>query len=353
MSTHWNKRSTNTPPAGPRSPRGPAGLALFAGVVAMGGFAVVTLLENAPATVSFHPPSFQAAGTARPVPAAASVRFAADERALDADTDSDAGLAALAEAIRREDDPTRREARVVSFLARLEAEGFPAAMSRLSRLVSGPLGDQLGARLMRRWAEDDLATAARWAAASSDGALRLISLEQAALVWAGRDWSRASEWARSLPVERERDEALRLVAHETVRSEPVAALAMAVELPAGEPRDQLVLRAASEWAMTDPKGAVAWAHEIADPVLRESVLAGVAVAWGEGDPVAAATLAAEELAPGRVRSDAVVAIVQRWGRADPQAAARWVAEFPEGAMREAALDNLARLWSGELRDGGS
>lgn len=110
-----------------------------------------------------------------------------------------------------------------------------------------------------------------------------------------------------------------------------------------------MLRAASEWAATDPESAVAWAHQIADPTLRDSVLAGVAAAWGDADPVAAATLAAKGLPPGRQQADAVIAIVQRWAQTDPQAAAQWVAEFPESTLRATALDNLANLWAGEVR----
>ncbi len=324
----------------PRPLRGPAGLAALLVVATM----ALAVVEIAPPAGYLKSPSVRAGRPARPAPDESASRFVPEQN-----RDAEPALAVLADAIRDESDPTVREARIDMFLRRLAAEDFPAAMSRLSRLGSGPQVDQLGARLMRRWAEADVEAASRWAATSSDGSLRPILLEQAALVWAGRDLPRASEWARSLNAEAERDEALRMIAHEAVRTEPVVALAMAVELPAGEPRAQLMLRAASEWASTDPKGAVAWASQIADSTLRESVLAGVAMAWGDKDPVAAATLAVTELAPGRVQADAVVSIVQRWAQANPQAAARWVSTFAESTMRDAALDNLAKLWTGEVR----
>ncbi len=334
------RQITKSTATAPRSFRGPVGLAALLVIAAM----AVAIVEIAPPADFFKSPSVQADRPARPAPDADALQFVPEQN-----RDAESALAVLAEAIRDESDPTVREARIDMFLRRLAAEGFPAAMSRLSGLASGRLGDQLGARLMRHWAEVDVEAASRWAATSSDGSLRPILLEQAALVWAGRDLARASEWARSLNAEAERDEALRMIAHEAVRTEPVAALAVAVELPAGEPRAQLILRAASEWASTDPKGAVAWASQIADSTLRDSVLAGVAMAWGDKDPVAAATLAVSELPPGRVQADAVVSIVQRWAQADPQAAASWVSTFAESAMRDAALENLAKLWTGEVR----
>ena len=335
--------------AGPQSVHGPAVLVLFACVSAI----VVSVVGIAPpglpsrtspaAEESFAPP---VPGALTPSPAFASVGGHGA---------ADSALAVRTDALRYEGDPTRREEGIRSILDCLESEGFSAAMPRLAALAPGPPVDQLAARIMRRWAESDIRAAANWAASSPGGALRPASLEQVALVWAGRDPACASEWARSLRSEAERADALRLIAHEVVRTDPVAALAMAAGLPAGEPRDQLFVRAASEWAATAPENAALWARKIPDLALREKILAGVAVAWGEREPVMAATLAAKELPPGRPQSDAVVSIVQRWGQVDPQAAARWVAGFPESMLRDAALDCLSRLWSGDVRgeSGGS
>ena len=329
--------------AGPRSIRGPAGLAILAVAAALAVVVVRIALPTSSATSQSPPVQAE-----RPSPLA---RFAATPPpAPERSRDTASPLAALADAIRHETNPTLREERINLLINRLEAEGFSSAMSRLSLLTLGPLGDQLGARIMRHWAENDAKAASLWAASLSEGSMRPISLEQVAIVWSGQDLAGSSEWARTLKVETERDETLRMIAHEAVRTEPVTALAMAFELPAGEPRDQLVLRAASEWATTDPKSAVDWARQISDHTLRDSVLADMAVAWGNRDAIAAATLATKELPPGRLQADTFIAIVQRWAQTDPQAAAQWVAGFPESAMREAALDNLSKLWTGEVHN---
>jgi len=55
-------------------------------------------------------------------------------------------------------------------------------------------------------------------------------------------------------------------------------------------------------------------------------------------------MAITSLPGGKTQEDVLVGIVQRWTQKDPATAAAWVARFPEGALRSAAVENLVKLW---------
>jgi len=190
-------------------------------------------------------------------------------------------------------------------------------------------------------AQNEPGVVAAWAAALPVGDNRRFALETAALAWGDRDPAAAARWARTLANDAERACALTNIAGEAVRSEPLLALELARSLPDAA-RDEIVPRAAMEWAAQDPADAADWARKIPAESLRATVLAGIATAWSDQDPVGGATLAAKELPAGRLQADAVVSIVQRWAQRAPADAAGWVLQFPEGDLRDAAMESLER-----------
>jgi hypothetical protein len=145
-----------------------------------------------------------------------------------------------------------------------------------------------------------------------------------------------------LPDPAEHDSTLLAIANEAIRSEPVAAVDLAVNLPAGTQRDELIRHAAMEWAAQDGESAGNWARQIPDIYLRNQVLSAVATAWGETNPQSAATLAIGEIS-GRAQSDAVIGIVQRLAQRQPEQAAAWVELFPAGELKQTAIEKLAPL----------
>ena len=246
------------------------------------------------------------------------------------------------EAIRKETDPMRREQRIAYVIESFGLTRVPAALDELHHLKDDPLTNELGMRLLHRWAEDDAAAAAGWADSLPEGKWRTAALKQAAIAWSNEHLNQAENWARSLPDELERDSQLLAIAHEAVRSDPLQALQIAADLPASGSSDELIRRAAMEWASKDAEGAAEWARKIEGTTLREQVLSGVALAWGAHDPIAAATFVVNELPPGRLQTDALVGIVQRWTQNDPVQATAWVKSFPEGTLRREAMASLAQ-----------
>jgi len=244
-----------------------------------------------------------------------------------------------------EDDPMQREEFIADLLAGLKTEGVAAALDVLKAAEPADLAADLSRQLIRRWAEGDPQGVAAWMNNLPSGNQREAALDNLAIVWANSQLADAIGWGQSLTDEGERHRALTAVANEAVRADPIAALQLAVNLPADSQRDDLIRRGAMEWASGDAPSAVAWAEQIPDETLRAKVLAGEAVAWAKQDPEAAAVLAAKELPAGRLQEDTVVSIVQRWAQQRPEAAAAWVAKFPEGPVRAAAIENLVVQWS--------
>ena len=161
-----------------------------------------------------------------------------------------------------------------------------------------------------------------------------------AIEWANVDLDSTIAWARQLPGAAEQKTLLLAAANEAARTDPMAALRIAVTLPADGERNETIRRAATEWTSHDATSAVDWAKQIPDEILRSQVLAAEAVAWSESKPESAATLAVENLPTGRLLDDTVVSIVQRWAQRQPEAAAAWVEQFPEGTLRVTAMENL-------------
>jgi hypothetical protein len=189
-------------------------------------------------------------------------------------------------------------------------------------------------------AQNEPHAAAERASALPAGANRRFALEATALAWGASDPAAAAQWAGGLSDETERTEALAAIASEAVRSEPILALELACSLP-DVAMTELVPRAAMEWAAGEPVAAADWAGRISSVPLRATALAGIAIVWSDRDPAAAATMAVQELPAGRMQADTIVSIVQRWSRHDREEAAAWVDQFPDGDLRDAAMESLA------------
>ena len=224
----------------------------------------------------------------------------------------------------------------------IQVMDIPAA---LQSLQEGALHSEFRVLLVRRWAEQDAATAADWVARNLTGTQRAAALDSVAAIWAAQDFPGAENWARQLPDAEERSAVMLALASELHRDDPNAALALAAELPESKSRDEFIVQSAGSWGVQALKESVDWAGQIPDETLRHRVLAAIATATAEGDPFAAAKLAVESLPKGREQDDAIVGIVQRWVQNSPEQAAAWVAAFPDGNLRETALTTLVKLWA--------
>lgn len=246
--------------------------------------------------------------------------------------------------IRAEADSSKQEELFDQLAREVSASELPDAVELLLGAQTIQPGQDMGLRLLRRWAEGDPRAAAAWLDRGLADATPREAIKSVATVWASRDFAEATKWVRQLPDAEVRRIGLVAVAYEAARTQPDVALGLAQELPASAERKDLVTHLASQWATRSPDAAAAWALKIEDPSVRDGVLAGIAVIWGESDPLAAASLAISSLEPGRLQNDAVIGIVQRWVQNAPADAAAWVTGFPEGGVRDTAMENVVKLW---------
>ncbi|MCD6049164.1 MAG: hypothetical protein K0Q55_567 [Verrucomicrobia bacterium] len=243
--------------------------------------------------------------------------------------------------IRAEVDP---ELRASGLKALTAGDADPrGAISWMLAEEADETAKEAGLGLLRQWAEKDPATAAAWLKESTMAKnLREEAVKQVALAWTGTSVAEAIRWAEGLP-ENERNRAVLQIADESTRTTPVEALRLAAKLPSGAERDGLIEHAAAEWTTKAPAEAAAWAKGMVEGEVKDRTMVAVISAWGDTDPAAAAEMAISSLPAGRPLDDALVGIVQRWAQKEPENALAWVNRFPEGALREVALENISRL----------
>ena len=288
-----------------------------------------------PATVRFQPDFSTVGGCFAPVSAQPVV------------SENRSAQAILLASIEAETDPDRRSEALLREVNFVSDKDLPTMLDSLTSQTSRAAGE-LRELLLRHWAENNPVSAANWLAQFSANSANSALFEQVAIAWANTDLPAAAAWAHALSDSQNQQIAILALAYEAARTEPIAALKLARTLPATSERDNLLVHAVSQWAADDSAAAAAWAEKVSDPILRQQLLAAVAVAFGKLDGNAAATFAVSALDPGELQDRTAVAIVQRWGQAQPQEAASWIGQFPAGAARDAATENLLALQTAQL-----
>jgi len=194
--------------------------------------------------------------------------------------------------------------------------------------------------LIRHWAESDPATAAAWAAGLAPGPFFQDTAQQVVIAWAETDPEAASRWLSTLPENEARQAASISLAYEAARDNPLMAVGLAAGLPHTPQRDDLLVHATSQWASLDLQSALGWAEQVPATDLRQRLIAAIATASAKLDGAGAAAMVANLIPPGAEQNRAAVAVAQRWAESAPQAANDWVAGYPEGPVREAAIRGL-------------
>jgi hypothetical protein len=235
--------------------------------------------------------------------------------------------------------------RLQAFVENISTNDYAAVFRRLNELQAADptaAGQDLQLRLLQRWAEGDL-PAAVLALDQLRAEDRPEACERVATAWARQNLSESIAWAQQLPEGADRQGAFLSIAYEAAFTNPREALVLAGQMTVLPEKRDLISQAASSWAADAPEIAAGWAKQIQDQPLREQVLAAIAIAWADKDPFAAAQLVIGSLSQGQAQANAVLGIVQRLAFKDVEAATAWVAQFPEGALRETALAEMNRI----------
>ncbi|WP_265593975.1 hypothetical protein [Haloferula sp. BvORR071] len=230
--------------------------------------------------------------------------------------------------------------RMVDSFSSDDFAGVLAELASLEGQGKDPAIAELRLKLLQAWTEKDPSAAASFALG---GTIPADACRVIAETWAKHDSTASLIWARQLPEGGRRQAALIGTGNHLASDNPKQAIELAQEAGASPAAEELLGQATGIWAAKDPQAALSWASGMKDPSLKDKLITAAAMSLSDQDPTAAAGLVIDAVNSDSLTENAVVGIVQRLAFKDMAQAHEWVAEFPEGRMRERAEMELARI----------
>jgi len=158
--------------------------------------------------------------------------------------------------------------------------------------------------------------------------------------WARQDLSAAWDWVLKHPDDDRRVEMLEALCYQIAQDgDPARAVVLADKLHLTSHGTLANLE--QQWAQNDLPTAREWA--VAKPAGDEKneLLEQVAYVWASAEPENAAQFVVEKMSPGNAQTEAAISVLHQWALRDFKGAKAWVELFPEGEIRERAVNELA------------
>ena len=193
-------------------------------------------------------------------------------------------------------------------------------------------------RLLTDLTPSDPAAIAALVLTGADPAIRVDALRTVAREWAALDPAKAMAWAQALPDEDEREDVSEFVCYRVAEDDPLKAREMAVAAGFG-PDSSLSTDLVQQWAAREPAKARDWVLSQPPGDSREILLTELAPLLAQQDPAAAGRIVSEELT-GSHQEEAAMSVLYQWARKDAGAATAWVQQFPQGALKKRAEEEL-------------
>jgi hypothetical protein len=157
--------------------------------------------------------------------------------------------------------------------------------------------------------------------------------------WALQEPHAAMAWAAQEPNSDDRDEVLSAACFQIAQEDPAQAVALAEMF--NLTNHATLANLAQQWAEQDLNKALAWAEAKPSGEVREQLFKRIALVWSQSDPANAASLVVERIPAGPEQNEAAMSVLHQWSLRDLQGAMAWVRLFPEGDLRDRALEELA------------
>jgi hypothetical protein len=202
--------------------------------------------------------------------------------------------------------------------------------------------DSFGVEALQRWLASNPVAAADWIATRSE-----TSAGQAALV-ANKlleNLDTFEDYLKRLPAGEWKENVLSAAGFQIVSVKPTDAIGFARRMNAGEIQTALLQFSVFEWARSEPEAVMEWTGQVDEPELRERLSAWAAKGVAESNPRQAVEWLVSTVNSEEALRDAGQSIVRSWVVSDPAAAADWVVLFPEGPVRDEALETLMSFWA--------
>jgi hypothetical protein len=166
-------------------------------------------------------------------------------------------------------------------------------------------------------------------------------LRSVAQAWAGTDAAGALAWAAQLSDADEQRATLANVIQKMAQSDPARAVDAAQKYQLNDGQYDVLPSLAVQWASQDLTAALAWAGNLPAGDQRDEIMARIAFVESQDVPVDAGNRVLNEIPPGPVQEEAVMTVIHQWSLKDMSGAWGWVEKFPEGALKDRALGELA------------
>jgi hypothetical protein len=157
-----------------------------------------------------------------------------------------------------------------------------------------------------------------------------------------KDPDRAFAAAMEFPEGDQRNNALESVCFGLAKDDPAKAVETA-ERYGLEKQPGTMENLLHQWASSDLSSASSWATSRPDGEQREQYMSRIAYVWAQSSPSDAARFVVEQIPPGLTQTEAAIMVVHQWALRDPAGAASWVESFPEGPIRDRAVNELKGL----------
>ncbi len=134
------------------------------------------------------------------------------------------------------------------------------------------------------------------------------------------------------------------IAAEMAKTQPEAAISLALSLGMDDRRTNVFQALFQEWGKNDPAGAIAYWNKHPDlPAQHWSLTNAITQSW-EKDPLGTAKLALTLTDP-QARSSAVSSLMNNWAAREPAAALGWAQSISNPSLRQSAIADALRGWS--------
>lgn len=158
--------------------------------------------------------------------------------------------------------------------------------------------------------------------------------------WAAKNPEGALAAVLKLPDCDERNHALAAVCYGVAQDDPEAAIEVAQTLKLDKQSGQIMPNLIQEWATSDFFSALNWVNNQPASNQRNDWTERIAFALSQTEPADAETLVLTEIPPGAAQNKAVLKVLDQWADKDVDGAIAWANGFPEGPLRNEALEKL-------------
>jgi len=122
--------------------------------------------------------------------------------------------------------------------------------------------------------------------------------------------------------------------------DPRAAVILAINTLAYETQPGLLENLTAQWATHDLQASHDWVLQQEPGEWRDGLMERVAFIGSQSNPVAAARIVTQEMTPGQIQTETAISVLHQWALRDVNAAAAWAATFPEGPLRQRAMNDI-------------